>query len=390
MNIKYLVTVACLLTASLGYGQGIEFFSGSWSEVKNKAAQTGKLIMVDAYTTWCGPCKRMASNIFPQKQVGDFYNANFINYKLDMEKGEGPAVGREYKVRAYPTFLFIDGDGNKVFEHIGGSDINGFIKIGSTALSKFDKSAAFATKYEAGDRSPQLYYDYITSLNATNKSSLRFANEYLNNAKDTKSDLHYKIIFESAVTSDSKPFEQLIQNEKTIAKIMSPEAVESKKYKALTNGILKGIEFQDDMLINSELEKSKKTLEKEAYEQFVGEMNFRMADATNDANKALQSARNLAQNLSKGYTADADLVLKVLKTKYGKVEGAVDIAKQLHAAIADNHDDPRKRLEYAMYLSAIKEKSAAQKEAVAAKKAAEKLHIDTTSFDNAILQINAS
>ena len=69
--------------------EGIKFFEGTWEEALTLAKKEHKIIFVDAYTTWCGPCKQMAKDVFTQKEVGDFYNKSFINVKLDMEKGEG-------------------------------------------------------------------------------------------------------------------------------------------------------------------------------------------------------------------------------------------------------------------------------------------------------------
>ena len=48
------------------------------------------MIFLDAYASWCGPCKMLQKNVFTKKAVGDFYNSKFINVKMDMEKGEGP------------------------------------------------------------------------------------------------------------------------------------------------------------------------------------------------------------------------------------------------------------------------------------------------------------
>ena len=70
-------------------GQGIIFFEGTWKEALEKAKKEDKLVFVDSYTTWCGPCIKMAKNVFTQESVGSFYNQNFINIKLDMEKEDG-------------------------------------------------------------------------------------------------------------------------------------------------------------------------------------------------------------------------------------------------------------------------------------------------------------
>ena len=79
-------TIAILLFSWNVFSQGIQFEIGSWKEVLQKAKQENKLIFVDLYTTWCGPCKKMAAETFPQQAVGDYFNKNFVNYKIDAEK----------------------------------------------------------------------------------------------------------------------------------------------------------------------------------------------------------------------------------------------------------------------------------------------------------------
>ncbi|MDC3252833.1 thioredoxin family protein [Crocinitomicaceae bacterium] len=99
---------------------GIRFRSMSLADAKKQALKTGKLIFIDAYTDWCGPCKRMAATSFKDEAVGALYNKNFINIKIEMEKSpEGPDVARKYAVRAYPTLLIIDGTGKLVKQVIG-------------------------------------------------------------------------------------------------------------------------------------------------------------------------------------------------------------------------------------------------------------------------------
>ncbi|TXI85014.1 MAG: DUF255 domain-containing protein [Crocinitomicaceae bacterium] len=99
---------------------GIEFKKSALGEAMAEAKKKGKLIFIDAYTEWCGPCKKMAATSFMDPEVAKVYNSKFINMKIEMEKSaDGPLVAQKYKVYAYPTMLYIDGDGNVVKTVVG-------------------------------------------------------------------------------------------------------------------------------------------------------------------------------------------------------------------------------------------------------------------------------
>ena len=108
---------------------GIQFKNISFEQALKEAKASNKLIFMDAYAVWCGPCKYMTSNVFPDEEVGKLYNAKFINLKMDMEKGEGPALAAKYEVRAYPTLFFIDGDGKVVKKVLGAQTTQKMIQI---------------------------------------------------------------------------------------------------------------------------------------------------------------------------------------------------------------------------------------------------------------------
>jgi len=113
---KKLVVSISIIIAAVGslYAQNrsVDFQHTTFAEVLAKAKAENKPIFLDAYTTWCGPCKYMATKIFTQDKVADFFNANFVSTKFDMEKGEGLELAKKYGVKVYPTFLVLDSDGN--------------------------------------------------------------------------------------------------------------------------------------------------------------------------------------------------------------------------------------------------------------------------------------
>ncbi len=94
------------------------------------AKESGKLIFIDVYTTWCGPCRKMSATSFNDKGVGNVYNEKFINLKLDAENDrDGLFVSKAYRVKAYPTLLFIDGNGKLIKNFIGFRDADGLLNM---------------------------------------------------------------------------------------------------------------------------------------------------------------------------------------------------------------------------------------------------------------------
>lgn len=118
--------------------KGIAFHEGSWNEALEKSREEEKPIFVDAYASWCGPCKWMTRNVFTDDEVGNYYNENFVNVKLDMEKGEGRNFAKKYGVSAYPTLLYLNSDGEVVHKVRGAKRVEGFIKEGKKANAHFD------------------------------------------------------------------------------------------------------------------------------------------------------------------------------------------------------------------------------------------------------------
>lgn len=139
--LKTTATLLFLFVAASWSGEaiaqdGIKFFHGTLAEAQAEAAKEGKLVFVDAYTVWCGPCKWMAANTFPNNKVGEFFNKHFVSLKLDMEKGEGPSIGRKYRVMAYPTLLFMDGSGKVVHRAMGAKGPDQFLELAKKIQAK--------------------------------------------------------------------------------------------------------------------------------------------------------------------------------------------------------------------------------------------------------------
>ncbi|KAL6244086.1 thioredoxin trx1 [Rhinocladiella similis] len=78
-------------------------------------AGAGKLVVVDCFATWCGPCKVIAPEVVKFSESAEFKDKVDF-YKIDVD--EVPDVAQELGVRAMPTFMLFK-NGEKVGEVVG-------------------------------------------------------------------------------------------------------------------------------------------------------------------------------------------------------------------------------------------------------------------------------
>lgn len=107
-----LVSLSTMSLAKDGNDEaGIQFFHGSFKDALAKAKKEKKMIFMDAYTTWCGPCKYLKKNVFPDKALGQYMNEKFVSVAVDWESAEGQTLAAAYPLGAYPTMFFLDANG---------------------------------------------------------------------------------------------------------------------------------------------------------------------------------------------------------------------------------------------------------------------------------------
>lgn len=114
---------------------GINFQTKNLEEAKKLAQQENKMIFIDLYTTWCGPCKLMKKNTFPDSELGEFFNKNFISLYIDAEK-EGIDLVKKFKIVNYPSFLFLDQNGELAQYEYGYYNVAQFLIIGQSVVEK--------------------------------------------------------------------------------------------------------------------------------------------------------------------------------------------------------------------------------------------------------------
>lgn len=134
--------IGLLLLPLMGVAQqGINFEHISLEEAMVQAEKQNKLVFIDFYTDWCAPCKMMANGVFKETVVGEEYNKNFINIKINAEK-EGVQAAKKYGINAYPTMMFINRDGDVMYKKVGSANLDGVLRMSKEALMSLKSGAS--------------------------------------------------------------------------------------------------------------------------------------------------------------------------------------------------------------------------------------------------------
>lgn len=124
-----------------------------FKDVLKQSSEEGKVVVVDFFTSWCGPCKRIAPEF---KRIADAMpGVNFVKFQCDGDE-DRDEFARDIGINCFPTFRFYwDGDYDDQY-CIRGSDISKVEKYARhlhEALSALDaREAKLDPEFWGNDR----------------------------------------------------------------------------------------------------------------------------------------------------------------------------------------------------------------------------------------------
>lgn len=254
-----------LTLPALAQKEGIRFFKGSWKKAQEEAKQSGKLIFVHAYTYWSTPSERVEKEIFPLKELGDKYNEHFINYRVDVDRGTGSSLKEEFLIRRYPTYLFMNGDGDLVYMAQGFSaNPKRFLILADTALRRYEegKVEVFGrATYEKRKQDKVFLVEYLKQLKplgTRQDSADKVLDQYFSLLKpmELKDAATASFLINSLTTVQSSVFEYLISRQPFYSTII--EEFPKQLGNVILNSFAKAIETNNDPLFWDALVASKK------------------------------------------------------------------------------------------------------------------------------------
>lgn len=221
-----------VISTSVAQHRAIQFqHDRPFEEILSEAKKDKKLIFFDAYTSWCVPCKQLAKDVFTVDSIADFFNNNFINVGYDMEKGEGISLKKRYNsdIAAYPTLLFIDGDGTIVHKIVGAPSVKEMIALSKPALDPKASLLGLARRFEDGDKSLSTLTAYFKVLgNAGDRSKIKeVATAYFDglSPKELKNAENWQLMTKYLYNMESKTFHYIFSHQSEFDDVVGRDKV---------------------------------------------------------------------------------------------------------------------------------------------------------------------
>jgi len=261
--------------AVMAQGMNFEPQGTTLEQASLKAKAEGKLIFLDCFTQWCGPCKKMAREVFPQEQVGAYMNPKFVCLQIDMESTYGAPLGKKLQVQAYPTFVIFNAEAKEIGRFLGGSAAEEFLKK-VEENSRDNSSADLQARWESGDRDLQFLLQYLQTLNASYKGDdANLVAEAILEGKEESfaADSTLRAIFFRNISNPfAKVFTYTVKHPEALNAQVGEVSVKMKVNNVLSNYQRQLIKEQEDGTVS---------LDQERFDQFLSllkELNIPNAD----------------------------------------------------------------------------------------------------------------
>lgn len=216
---KRIIIILCIAFGTITmHAEKLTIIHENWKEAQQLAKQQNKLIIIDYYTTWCGPCKMFSASLKKNDKLQDELSKNFIMLKYDAEKDKEYNLSKKFHVRAYPTFVIVTADVNYAGRLVGGAlqdeeSVKRFLDFTNAALQMRDDNS-FRKGYNQS--LTNTYPDFYTkSMNKEGKFDKDDLAAFWKNNSDYESEVSFAIL--SSFGGSDKANDYFLKNKDTYA-----------------------------------------------------------------------------------------------------------------------------------------------------------------------------
>lgn len=324
------ITFCAASTSNTG---GIHFFKGSLTEAIHLAQKQNKLVFVEAYTDWCGPCRHMDKYTFTRYDLGNEYNSNFINVKVNIESLEGIAFKMQYNIMAIPDFLFFDSNGELIYRDYGQKSTSELLSMSYQVIAAANNEAIgvspkanflvqqnlpsldvpkvednnephiqtlsdMQTKYEIGSKDANFLYDYAHRLKKNDLPSDEVVNQYLkiqHNKNMLSLPKNLQFIYDFASEINSSAIDIFIENQTKYERRFGVKHIDNRIKALLFAAVEEATQTKNEKLFERSLDLAKRA-NLSLQGDFVYSMEILYYEGVGDSQNYVKSTRRYMQN----------------------------------------------------------------------------------------------
>lgn len=390
-SFRKIAFASLLLLTTLSWSQQeVIFDDGSYASVLQRAKKEQKIVFYMLYANWCSHCNKMKETVFKEEKVAGYLNANFVCAWQDAEKGQGIAMKQQFKVNAYPTFLFLDGDGQLLYVFNGEWQTDAFLAEIKSAQIREKQLPYLEKQFREDPSNGKKCLDYLATLKkGLERSEINAqAQQYFATQPDEQmvSETNWRIIANGVSDIGSRPFQYVLQHKADFEKVASPKRVQKKIDNIVMESLHPFLESLDTVnyFKTRTLAQSVNTPKTDS---IIYRYDLQIAQKTKDWKWYAKINRELAQKYAWN---DANL-LKDIAVEYTKnifnTDDLIFAVKLLDRSLEKN-DSYDAAVAMAKLYRKINDKKMALTYAERAKKRNGDLGFNTAEADELILQLN--
>ena len=250
---KLFILLLCVTVSASAYAQidstkGIHFLPITLDEALAKAKVEKKPVLMQGFASWCHFCEWMKDSVFPDAEVGAFFNSHFICIRMDMEK-EGKNLNRVLRISNYPTMVYYDFNGEVMHREAGKKAKETFLQQGKDALDSTKQLRTYERKFKSNTETPEEAMTYFKMLQSATNDNQSAVNSYLMQIADEKftAPNSWRVINDYFRDVDQPAMMRVMRSRDALSKLYTADSVDNRILNNYTNALLLYVQKLDTM-----------------------------------------------------------------------------------------------------------------------------------------------